>query len=306
MQETSAVLPDSLVTSEWLAERLDDPRIRIVDIRGAVTTQDLGGGRQAATYSGSKQDYEAGHIPGAVFVDWTSDITDPDAEVKAQIAPPARFKAAMERIGIGDETAVVVADNTGGHLATRLWWALNYYGHEAVAVLDGGYARWQELGLPMTRDAPAARDVAFTPRVCPWLVASANEVHDTIGSRDRQIVDARDAGTFSGATQRGRRGGHIPSSINLPSQSLVRRDGRWMTREEIRAEAERAGVSLDKPVTAYCNGGVTATAVLFGLHRAGMPLERITNYDGSWNEWGERSDLPAEGNRDLFGAGGQE
>ncbi len=293
-------LPDSLVAAEWLADHLDDDQIRIVDIRGYVRTEDLGGGRQSASYSGARDEYLEAHLPDSVFVDWTKDITDPDDEVKAQIAPPDLFKRQMEAIGVGDEVSVVIVDHTGGHMATRLWWALAYYGKDDVAVLDGGFNRWSELGFPLTVEEPKVPEVSFTPRECPWLRATAEEVHRQSIDRRGQIVDARDRDTYVGRTLRGSRGGHIPGALNLPAQALVRRDGQWRSREEIRAAATDAGVSMHEPVTAYCNGGVTATALLFGLHRAGVPLANLTNYDGSWNEWGERADLPVEGNQDLF------
>lgn len=299
----TAMLPGNLVTAQWLARHLGDPQLRIVDIRGAVTTEALGGGRQKATYAGSPERYAAGHIPGSVFIDWTTDIVDPDAEVKAQIAPPERFAAAMERIGVGDANAVVVVDDAGGHLATRLWWALRYYGHDAVAILDGGFAAWEAAGLPLTDEVPELAGATFTPRIRPELRATLDEVREDLGRPGRQIVDARDEGMYSGATQRGSRGGHIPGAINLPAAALIGEDGRWRSARAIRETATAAGVSLERPVTAYCNGGVTATQLLFGLHLAGMPLDALTNYDGSWNEWGERADVPVEGNRDLFNAG---
>lgn len=293
-------LPGSLVTTDWLEEHLGEPGVRVIDIRGSVTSEDLGGGRQRATYAGAPERYAEGHIPGSVFVDWTRDIVDAEADVKSQIAPPERFAAAMERIGVGDDSAVVVVDDTGGHLATRLWWALRYYGHDDVAVLDGGFSRWVREGRPVVREVTEAPAATFTPRTRTELRATLDEVREGLGGGDRQLLDARDDGMYSGTTQRGSRGGHIPGAVNLPAASLMTEMGSWQSPETIRARAQEAGVSLERPVTAYCNGGVTATQLLFGLHLAGMPMDALRNYDGSWNEWGERDDVPVEDNRDLF------
>jgi thiosulfate/3-mercaptopyruvate sulfurtransferase len=187
-----AILTDDLVSAEWLNEHLG--QVQVVDIRGYVKSTDLGGGKQHAEYTGAKDEYEAGHIPGAVYVDWTQDIVDPDAEVKAQIAPPGLFAERMAVIGVGDDTDVVVVDHAGGHFATRLWWALRYYGHTRVAILDGGYKGWTAAGYPLTTDVPDVEPVTFTPKVQRSLRSEAGDVMAAIASKDRQIVDARDAG----------------------------------------------------------------------------------------------------------------
>ncbi len=282
---------DLLVSTEWLGTRLDDPEVRVVDMRGYVVTRPLEPGVEHADYRGALGEYLAAHIPGAVYIDWTRDIVDLDDPVPAQVAPPERFAAAMAERGIGDRTHVVAVDHAGGQFATRLWWALNYYGHDAVSVLQGGWNRWVEEGNPVESGPVTPPRAVFTPRVRLELRLTADQLAFRLGQPGLQLIDARDAGQYTGARRRGPRGGHIPGAINLSRELFFAPEGGFLPLEELRRRIEQARITADRSTVAYCNGGVAATVVLFNLARLGY--SNLANYDGSWNEWGPRLDLPA-------------
>jgi thiosulfate/3-mercaptopyruvate sulfurtransferase len=286
---------DLLVTTSWLAEHLDDPAIRVVDIRGYVRKTPLGAGRQRAEYLGAREEYEEAHIPGAVYVDWTRDITDPDDPVPVQIAPPGRFSRLMGSLGIGDNSRVAIYDHAGGQFATRMWWALTYYGHEEAYILDGGWKKWSAEGRPTTSEVPEPEPAAFTPRPRGGWRMGAQDVLAAIEG-GAFILDARDERQYTGAIARGEgRAGRVPGALHLYADSLFDPEsGTFRPDEELAQKLREAGVPEDKdaPLVAYCNGGVAATVALFTLHRLGYT--NLANYDGSWNEWGVRQDLPAE------------
>ena len=282
-----------LVETAWLAEHLNDPQVRVVDMRGYVRTvqrDDV----QEALYVGAPDEYEQEHISGAVYLDWTRDIVDLDDPVEAQIAPPEVFKQAMERVGIGDQHLVVAYDtHPASQFATRLWWALTYYGHTNVAVLNGGFSKWNREGRPLSSEIPAYPPATFTPRVQPALRATAQDVLTAIRQPGTLLVDAREPAQYSGTVARGHgRSGHIPGALNIPREELIAPDGTFRSTDELRQIFTKAQVQPDQRVIAYCNGGVAATTVLFSLALLGYPA--LTNYDGSWNEWGSRADLPTE------------
>ncbi len=283
-----------LVETSWLAEHLDDSELRIVDMRGYVKTVEHGG-IQEAEYVGARDEYEQGHIPGAIYIDWTRDIVDPDDPVEAQIAPPARFAETMGRAGIGDQHLVVAYDaHPASQFATRLWWALKYYGHKRVAVLNGGYPKWLRENRPVDKTIPSYPPATFTPVVQPELRATAEDVLAALGKQGVKVIDARDRGQYTGEIARGHgRRGRIPGAINVPREELIDpATGTFRSNDELARTFAGAGVTPQEHVIAYCNGGVAATTVLFSLAMLGYP--QLTNYDGSWNEWGKRQDLPVE------------
>jgi len=283
-----------LVETTWLAEHMQDPHLRIVDMRGYVRTVERDG-VQEARYIGARDEYEQAHIPGALYIDWTSDIVDPDDPIEAQIAPTERFAQVMGRLGVGDQHLVVAYDaHPASQFATRLWWALNYYGHDQVVVLNGGLPKWQRENLPLTDTIPVYPPATFTPVVRPELRATAEDVLNMLGQRAVALIDARERGQYTGAiVRKPGRPGHIPGAINIPREEIVDLEtGTFRSNEELEKVFSNEHIAPQQHVVAYCNGGVAATTILFSLSMLGYPS--LTNYDGSWNEWGKRQDLPTE------------
>lgn len=287
-----AAEPDLIVTTDWLEDHLNDPDVRVVDVRGYVVTRPVEPGVEQADYRGARDEYLSSHIPGAVYVDWTRDIVDLDDPVPAQIAGPEAFAGAMAVRGVGDQTHVVAVDHTGGQYATRLWWALKYYGHDRVSVLQGGWNRWVDEDRPVAAGPVNPPRAVFTPRVRPALRLTAEQLAGRLGAADLQLFDARDVGQYTASRRRGPRGGHIPGAVSLPRERFFADEGGFLALDELRTRIQDAGVRADRPVVAYCNGGVAATVLLFNLARLGYT--DLANYDGSWNEWSGRLDLPVE------------
>jgi thiosulfate/3-mercaptopyruvate sulfurtransferase len=280
---------DFFVTTGWLAEHLGDPGIRIVDIRGVIRPVQA----PKPWYLESREEYAEGHIPGAVYVGWLTDIVEPDAPVKMTVASPQRFAALMGRLGIGDEHLVVVYDDEGNHIAARLWWILNYYGHPAVRLLDGGYPKWLAERRPTSAETARHGAAAFTTRVQPDWRATNDEVRRAIKDPRIRLVDSRGPRDFRGEIGRGERKGRIPGAVNVPIKAFW--DGpynTWKPEAELRAIHEAAGVTPDRQVITYCNAGVSASVGLLALKLLGYPSAK--NYAGSWYDWERDPENPTE------------
>ncbi len=270
-----------LVTTDWLAANLNDPRIRIVDIRGHVAppTDPL------PHYYNHSVDYVKGHIPGAVFVDWVHEITNPDDPQHAKIAPPERYEAVMRRHGISTDTQVIAYDDAQGMFAARLWFTLNYYGHDKVAVLDGGWPKWMLENKPVTAAVPEVALGQFVARPHPEWIAFIDEVAQIASHKQvAKLIDVRTPAEFNGNASRAKRKGHIPGAVNLTRTTLNTPEGSMLPPEKLREIFAKAGVNESDEAVVYCNGGVSASYGLLALRRAGFDKSRV--YDGSWKEWG--------------------
>ncbi len=277
-----------LVSTDWLAAHLHDSNLRIVDIRGHVAPAT----EPPPHYFNHHPDYLTSHIPGAVFVDWVHEITDPDDPRHAQIAKPERYAAVMSRIGVGSDTLVVAYDDAGGMMAARLWWSLNYYGHSRAVVLDGGWNKWVAENRPVTADIPQPEPAIFTPKRNPAIYRNVEQVLDKLNSSTR-LLDVRSPAEFNGEASRAERKGHIPGAVNRSRHDLLQADGTMLPPEVLKVKFAELGITANTPeVIVYCNGGVSASYGLLALKMAG--IESGAMYDGSWKEWGNNPDLPLE------------
>ena len=268
-----------------------DPKLRIVDMRGYVRTRLLEDGSQRADYLPAHKQYAEGHIPGAIYIDWTRDIVDVTDPIPVQIAPVSQLVDVFQRAGIGDEYNIVAYDDQPvSQFATRLWWVLRTLGFHKVRVLNGGLRKWMYEKRPITAEVPDYPPAHLTAHPRPTLRVTAEEVVSLLGSDGITLLDARGADQYYNEVHRGTRGGHIPGARLLPREWLITETGEFLPSEELLQKVEHAGANAADRCVAYCNGGVAATAVLFALSMLQYP--NLSNYDGSWNEWSERLDLP--------------
>jgi thiosulfate/3-mercaptopyruvate sulfurtransferase len=271
-----------LVEPAWLEARLGDPGVRIVDASWYLP----------AMARDARAEYAASHIPGAVFIDLSTDLADRGAKLRNTIAAPDALARAFAERGVGTEHHVVVYDGMAGYSAGRIWWSLRYAGHDRVSLLDGGFARWLAERRPVTAEVPRFPPAAFVAKPRPELLRSKAEVLRIVRDASAQIVDARSAARFrGGGEEHTKHKGHIPGSRSLPWDANLAGDPpRFKPFAELRAAYERAGLRLDRPIVATCGSGVTASLDAFALALLGHT--NVSVYDGSWAEWGDSDDVP--------------
>lgn len=277
--------PGPVVSAEWLAEHLDDPSVRIVD--ATVHLPDTG--------RNAKAEYSQEHIPRAGFFDLDV-IADPVNPLPRKFPPSEVFAREIGMLGIGNDTHVVAYDTPGLYSAARVWWLFRQYGYDRVSVLDGGLKYWKMRGLPVQAGALECSPANFSVTSERDLLALWPQVLEASRGEASQVIDARAPGRFAGTEQDrypGTRAGHIPNSLNLYWADLLEAESRKLLPvAELRERFDKAGILWDKPVTATCGSGLTACILALGLHLCGKDDWRV--YDGSWDEWGRRQDLPVQ------------
>jgi len=270
-----------VVSAQWLEQRLGQSDLKIVDASWYLPMQNRN----------AQEEYRNRHIPGAVFFDQDL-VVETESDLPHTIPSPEAFGALVSDLGLSNSDTIIVYDGPGMFTAPRVWWLLRTMGAPNVFVLDGGFDRWKEAGLPVTDDIPQTVRGTFQAVFNRQAVATLADMRSTVDTCSMQIADARSAGRFSGADaepREGMRSGHMPGARNVPVFSLSS-DGQLLALDALRNVITQAGIDLSKPVVTTCGSGVTAAVITLALESLGH--QELQLYDGSWSEWGSREDTP--------------
>ena len=272
----------SLVSTSWLAKRLDSSQIRVLDASWYLPNM----------YRNPIAEYEKKHIPDARFFD-IDDISDHRSDLPHMVPPVEKFMSKVRKLGVGDGHQVIIYDGLGMFSAARVWWLFKMMGHEDVAVLDGGLPKWISDGFPVNDELPVIRDRHMMVDQVPSYLKDVTQVAAASKLGDYEIIDARSPGRFRGEENEPREGlrkGHIPNSKNVFFKSLLNDDQTFKNKSELKQMFDSAGVDISKPVITSCGSGVTAAVLNLGLELIGKTDHSL--YDGSWTEWGMSPTLP--------------
>jgi thiosulfate/3-mercaptopyruvate sulfurtransferase len=275
--------PEALVSTEWLAAHLNDPAVVVLDASWFLPGQGDGHAEYAKT-----------HIPGAAFFDIDA-VADPSTSLPHMLPDAAGFAHAVGALGVGNDSHVVIYDRALLSSAARVWWEFRAMGHKRVSVLDGGLRKWIAEGRKVDAAPVTPQPKPYTAHPDAALVRSLGQMKSNLASHREQVLDARPTSRFKGAEAEprpGLKGGHIPGSLNLPSSEIVDAKAATMIDADALASKFRgAGIDMAQPIVTTCGSGVTASLLALGLYLIGKDA---AVYDGSWSEWGARTDVPIE------------
>jgi thiosulfate/3-mercaptopyruvate sulfurtransferase len=272
--------PDLSWSTERTAARLKDPKVRVVDCRFVFEGD-------------ARADYLGGHLPGAVHCDWSRDLSAPppaSGHPRWMLQGPDAFAATMGRLGIGNETMVVGYDAEGGHHAARLWLALRRYGHDKMAVMEGGIQKWTAEGRALEKGEVKVAPAHFVPHPREGVIASKEDVLGAVRTGDPWLLDVRRDSEFTGVEKRAARGGHIPGAVNILWKDALRDDWTLKDADELEEMYANAGFGPETSAVTYCQAGVRAAFTHMVLTALGH--DDVRTYDGSWEEWGNEPNLP--------------
>ncbi len=278
--ETGYAHPETVVSTQWVADHLNDPSIRLIEVDVDTTA------------------YDQGHIPGAVALNWKTELQD---QVTRDIVPQEQLERLLSNLGVGRDTTIVMYGDNNNWFGAYAFWLLKIYGHQDVRVMNGGRKKWLDEGRPTTTDVPNYPKTEYKADAPDLSIRIfRDEVRSLLGQPDYAMVDVRSPAEYTGEllappglSETAQRGGHIPGAKNIPWSQAVAEDGTFKPVEQLRDLYQGKGITADKNIVAYCRIGERSSHTWFVLKYL-LGYENVRNYDGSWTEWGSVIGAPIE------------